>query len=293
MKNAPALHLIEYVLFRAVRGLITALPHNSSRTLGARLGDLGRLVLGGRRRVAEENLAAAFPDRDRAEIKRLTRDCFRHFGASLTETLSIRRFSATELCGRLSYEGWEHLEAGAARPEGCFLMSAHLGYWEIASYPPGLYVRPFHVVGRPLDNPHLDRELAEGRKLFGNAVIPKRGAVRGMLKALKAGHLVGILIDQRVPKEQGILVDFFGRPSRTTPILARLSISTGAPVVPIYAVPEPGGRYRVIFREPIEPEGEGDEAIAALTRRYLEAVENEIRNQPELWLWMHERWKRQ
>ena len=91
----------------------------------------------------------------------------------------------------------------------------------------------------------------------------------------------------------GIAVPFFGRPALTSPVLARLSLRTGAPVVPISAYPEPGGRYRVVVRPPIlPPEGQdGDEAVAALTRRYLEVAEEDIRAHPEMWLWMHRRWE--
>lgn len=292
MKHASLLHRTEYAVYRLVKGLVTALPHRATRSLGWRVGDLAAAVLRHRRRVALENVAAAFPERSAGEHRRLVRGCFRHFGAALCETVSASRFDAVSLCRRFTYEGWEHLEEAAGRPGGFFLLSAHLGYWELASYPPGLYVRPFHIVGRPLDNPLLDRKLAAGRERFGNVVIPKRGAARGMLRALKGGAIVGILIDQRVPAHQPVVeVPFFGLPARTTPTLARLSIATGAPVVPIFAFPEPRGRYRIALRPAVEPQGEGEEAVEALTRRYMALTEAEIRRRPEMWLWMHRRWR--
>ena len=89
----------------------------------------------------------------------------------------------------------------------------------------------------------------------------------------------------------GVLVPFLGHPAWTSPVLAILSLLTRAPVVHLACVPVEGGRYRVSLRPPIEPEGEGPEAEAALTRRYMEEVERDIRLRPELWLWMHRRWR--
>ena len=111
-----------------------------------------------------------------------------------------------------------------------------------------------------------------------------------------SGSRLGILIDQRVRRDDGILVPFFGRDAVTTPVLARLSMRTGAPVVPIFGFMEAGGRWRIAFREPIGPESESgaDEArAAALTARYLAVVEHEIRQRPAEWLWLHDRWKAQ
>jgi KDO2-lipid IV(A) lauroyltransferase len=118
-----------------------------------------------------------------------------------------------------------------------------------------------------------------------------------MLQAVRAGGWAGILIDQRVQPKEAIEVPFFGHPALTTPVLARLSLRTGAPVVPIFAFPEPHGRYRFVARPPIFPPerpaaGESeDSTVLDLTRRYLETAEAEIRRHPEQWLWMHRRWE--
>jgi Kdo2-lipid IVA lauroyltransferase/acyltransferase len=98
-----------------------------------------------------------------------------------------------------------------------------------------------------------------------------------------------------VHPREGIEVPFFGHPAMTTPVLARLSLRTGAPVVPVFAYPAPRSRYQMVVREPIlPPAGVTDlpEAVAALTRRYLAVIEEEIRSRPEMWLWMHRRWDR-
>ncbi len=290
MKQAPVRHRIEYGVYLALKAALRALPHTAARRVGAALGSLAHRLDGGHRRVALRNLALALPQLDEEARARLTRDCFRHFGAAFADLVSSSRFDAVEVCARFSYEGWEHLETAAAAGKGVFLLTAHLGLWEIAALPVGLYKGPLHVVARPADNPFLERELRGLRERFGNRVLHKHGAARPMLKAIRDGGRVAILIDQRVQAREGIQLPFFGHPAWTTPILARMSLRTGAPVVAVYTFAEPGGRYHLIARPPIVPEGDGEEAVAALTERYLQAIEAEIRRRPAAWLWMHRRW---
>ena len=68
---------------------------------------------------------------------------------------------------------------------------------------------------------------------------------------------MGILIDQHMTSPDAIYVDFFGRPAATTSTLAALAIRTGAPVIPLFAFPLPGGRYRMIYEHPVEPPARG------------------------------------
>ena len=293
MKNRPVAHRVEYGFYLAVKGFLRALPHAGARAFGRRLGSLAHALDRRHREVALRNMALALPELAETERRRLVKECFRHFGAALCDAISSTRFTPTELCHRMSLRGWENLDEAERRGKGIFILSAHLGFWELVPPLIGLTRGRMDTVVRPADNPWLDRELRALRERFGNAVIPKRGAARRMLEVLRGGGRVGILIDQRVQEREGIAVSFFGRPALTSPVLARVSLRTGAAVVPITAYSEPGGRYRVVVRSPIlPPEGGGDEeAVTALTRRYLEVAEEDIRAHPEMWLWMHRRWE--
>lgn len=302
MKDAPVRHAIEYGLYRAVKGMVRVVPHAWARRLGQGLGEVVWHLDRRHRKVAQDNLALALPELEAAQRRRLARRCFHHFGAAFGDTLSARRFDLVEMCRRVTLEGWEHVGEARRRaaPRGVFIMTAHMGLWEMAAHVFGTYAGPLHVVGRPLDNPHLDRELVEHRRRFGNRLLPKRGAARGMLRAIADGETVALLIDQRVQPREGIEVPFFGHPAHTTPVLARLSLRFGVPVIPLYALPAPGGRYRIVFKPGIEPpvlpegasDGDREAAVRHLTVRYMEEMEQEIRRHPHLWLWMHRRWRR-
>ena len=292
MKHAPVRHRLEYLGFRPFAGVVRALPHGASRRLGAALGALAGLVDRRRRRTADENLAAAFPEKTAEERSRLVSACFRHFGAAFCDALSAARFDRVELCRRVTTVGLDHLAAAEAAGRGVIVLSAHFGNWEIVPALIATARGPMATVGRPADNPYVDRWIEQIRTRFGNRSLSKRGSVRELFRILAGGGRVGLLIDQRVRPEEGIDVPFFGRPALTSPIVARLALRTGAPIVPVFGDHLPGGRYRVEFHPALRAEGEDDAAATlAMTRRVLEICEQVIRGAPERWLWLHRRWR--
>lgn len=292
MKNAPVRHAVEFGAFALFQGVVRALPHPASRALGGALGALAGRLDRRRRRTADQNLADAFPELAAGERSRITRACFRHFGASFCDALSSLRFDGPELLARLELVGWENFARAAAltQGKGTIVLGSHFGNWEVVPAAIALTVGPLSSVGRRADNPHFDRVVQRLRTRYGNLALDKRGAVREMFRVLERGGRLGLLIDQRVRAEEGIDVPFFGRPALTSPIVARLSQRTGAPVVPVFGEELAGGRYRVEALEPMLPQA-GDDDVT-LSRRYIALLEERARARPELWLWLHDRWKR-
>jgi len=290
MKNAPLLHAVEYGAYRAATAIIRILDLASARQLGAGLGEVAYVSLGRRRRIALDNLSLALPELSIAERKRIARKAFQNMGAAACDAIATRGDDAVDFCSRLTLENWPRLGEAEARGRGLIVVSAHFGFWEVAAQAIGLYRGLFHVVGRPMDNPYLERELGPIRERFGNVMIPKRGAARALMHVLREGGRAGIVIDQRVRPSEGIQLPFFGRPAWSSPLASLLSLRFGAPVVPIFAYPEPNGHYRVVVRDIIEPPASSD-AVEDHARRCLEVIEQEIREQPGLWMWMHDRWK--
>jgi KDO2-lipid IV(A) lauroyltransferase len=290
-KEHPFRYRLELGAYRGAKALMRLLPESARMTLGRWGGQLGYLLDVRHRRVALNNLELAYPEWSPVERKRVAKQSFGNIGAAAVELATSSELDRKSYLQRLDVEGWEHFERAEREESGVLLMTAHIGNWEALAQTMALRGRPVSFVARPLDNPYLEREIRRIRERFGNRTIAKRGAARKLIRTLRAGGITGLLIDQRVHPNEGKAYEFFGHPAHTTPLVARLSLRTGAPVVPVFGIPlEDWKRCRIVFREPIFPEPNGEDAVDRLTLRYLRTIEEAIRQWPDLWLWAHRRW---
>ena len=285
-------HRLEHAGVSAVRGVVRLLPDAVVRQAGALLGLAFYALDRVHRRVAETNLATAFPRRSAADRRTITRAMFVHFGRLLLELLKFSTLDEAGMRRRIEFAGREHAESAYAQGKGVLFVTGHFGFWEIHAIGHGLELQPIGVLARALDNPYLNDLLERVRGRTGNFVIYRQGAVRKVLRALGAGQGVAMLIDQHMHSPDAIYVDFFERPAATTAMLAALALRTGAPVVPVFALPLPGGRYRLIYEHPVAPPDEDSpDAIREFTQRCTDVLEMYVRRHPSQWLWMHRRWR--
>lgn len=283
---------IEYAAVAALRAVVRVLPDAVVRALGSLLGLA--FYVGDRvhRRVADANLATAFPGRTPAERRALTRAMFMHFGRLLLELLKFSTLDEEGIRRRVEFEGLERVEWAYAQGRGVLFFTGHFGYWEIHAIGHALEVQPIGVLARALDNPYLNALLERIRGRTGNFVIYRQGAVRRVLRTLAAGQGVAMLIDQHMQSPDAIYVDFFERPAATTSMLAALALRTGAPVIPVFALPLPGGRYRLIYEHPVPPpDADTPDPVREFTQRCTDVLEMYVRRYPDNWLWMHRRWR--
>jgi KDO2-lipid IV(A) lauroyltransferase len=197
-----------------------------------------------------------------------------------------------EIAAIVTLEGHEHVEAARAAGRGVLFATAHIGSWELCGVAHGWLSGPMGVVARPLDNPLLDRRITAIREMSGNQVIGKRRALGRLLERLRRGEDVALLLDQNVQEQDGIFVQFFGRPAATTTSAALLHLKTGSPIVGGWVEVLPGGRY-VLRYEPLpppEPGGSRAEQVERLTQAINHMIEGWVRRAPQQWLWIHKRW---
>jgi KDO2-lipid IV(A) lauroyltransferase len=285
-------HRVEYLLVAGIRRLVAVLPDAASSALGTCVGLAFYAVDGGHRRLAVQQLRAAFPVRSAAECRAIARATFAHFGRLLVAVLRFSTLTPEQLRARVEFEGEERVRAALSAGRGVIVFSGHFGFWELQGLAHALVLPPMSVLARPLDNPQLHALLEEMRCRTGNRVIYRQGALRRVLRALGANECVAILIDQHIQSADAVPVEFFNRAASTTSALATLSLRTGAPLVPAFALPLRGGRYRFVYEPVVESPGPGSpDPIRELTQRCTDVLEMYVRRHPQLWLWMHRRWR--
>jgi KDO2-lipid IV(A) lauroyltransferase len=234
------------------------------------------------------NLRAAFPDRDARELRKTLDACWRHFGREVLQYLQTQTLSLEEVAARCPLGNPQVLHDAIARGNGTILISAHFGGWEVAGLALMSLVENVRFVARPLDNELLEADLQKLRERTGAEVIDRRKAARSLMRALAENAVVVLLPDQAVLPREGVLAPFVGRPAWTTPVPAKMAIRSRSTIVFAFCIPD-GLRHRVEFEEAIDAEEFADPV--QLTERINDAISRRIRERPDLWLWMHDRWK--
>jgi KDO2-lipid IV(A) lauroyltransferase len=273
-------------------GAVRVMPDRLVRAMGHLLGLAFYTLDRAHRRIAERNLATAFPARTIDQRRAIARGTFTHFGRLLFELLKFSTLSLEAMMDRVEFDGEDRARLAYAQGKGVLFFTGHFGYWELHAIAHGLQIEPIGVLARALDNKHLNRVLEGIRQRTGNTVIYRQRTIRRVMRMLHAGHGIALLIDQHIQGRDAIYVDFFERPAATTAALAALALRTGAPVVPVFALPLGAGRYRMIYEHPVEPpRADSDQAIREFTQRCTDVLEMYVRRHPHLWLWMHRRWR--
>jgi KDO2-lipid IV(A) lauroyltransferase len=282
----------EFLAVRLLIASVQVMPDVLVRACGSALGLAFYTLDRAHRRIATRNLAMAFPVRSARERRTIARRAFAHFGRLLMELLKFSTLSPEAMLARVDVDGEERARAAYAQGKGVLFVTGHFGFWELQAMVHALRVQPIAVLARGLDNARLN-DLLEGiRQRTGNTVIYRKGTIRRVMRVLQAGRGVAVLIDQHIQTRDAIAVDFFQQPAATTGAVAALALRTGAPVVPVFALPLGRGRYRMIYEHAVEPPpADSQDAVREFTQRCTDVLEMYVRRHPELWLWMHRRWR--
>ncbi|MCL5965870.1 MAG: lysophospholipid acyltransferase family protein [Deltaproteobacteria bacterium] len=248
------------------------------------------------RRIGRVNLRIAFPGMTGREAARIVRLCYVRMGTSAAEFVQIPRIDADYIRSRFRIEGKEHPDRSVSETGlGPLCVTGHFGNWELLSHSVGTLFAPVAFIVRPLKNPVFDRIVTERRTWTGNRVLAKVDSAKEVIRELRRGTLVGILIDQNVDRPHGVAVDFFTRKAYTTHGIARIALATGARIHPAFIFRDPADKFRHIVKFgpaiPVNRNASRDEEVERILRRCNEELEKAIREDPTQWLWFHRRWK--
>jgi Kdo2-lipid IVA lauroyltransferase/acyltransferase len=284
-----------------VRGTVrvmSALPLPAGLALGGLVGRLAWLLGPGQRRDMRASLAAAFPEMSAAERDAVGRACLAHLGWLGAEMVALAgRPGRVERYVEVPEEAQAAIGAARRRGKGIVLVLGHIGNWELTSRLSPL-LAPFGVIAKRSWHRSIDG-LAERARAAGGITTLWRGDTstgRSMLRLLKAGGTLGMLIDQDIASVQSVHVPFFGRPAATPRGAADLALRFGAAVLVVTCHRRgrrPGdGHVLEVTEVPYDPAPPDTEAeVVRLTAACVRLQEEAIRRHPAEWVWMHRRWK--
>jgi KDO2-lipid IV(A) lauroyltransferase len=251
-----------------------------------------------RRNLTITNLTMAFPEKTSEEIILLSKKVYTELSRTISEILFMftGKFDIENAIKNRD-EAKEKLQNLAQNsPHGIIFMTAHFSNWELMAHFIAKNGFPMIVIGRKGDNDLIETNITTPmREKYGNSAVSKKKAMLAMMKKLKAGGNVGLLIDQKSGSKHSAKLDFFGQPAETTLSVASLKLALNPTVVPVFVVRDSDGSYELIIDKPIDYVADEiedkEKKLEAMTLKYNQALEAVIRQYPAQWFWMHNRWR--
>ncbi|MDR1460542.1 MAG: lysophospholipid acyltransferase family protein [Campylobacteraceae bacterium] len=255
-------------------------------------------ILKKRRILTISNLTKAYPQKNKREIFALAKACFKSVALTVAEIILIINDKKNIDDFLINKDEVLKIIANITKgnKKGIIFITAHFGNWEILSHFMAMNGYPVIAIGREGDNILIEKNLTKPfREKYGNQNTYKNEAMRKMVKTLRNGGNVGLLIDQKAGSTNSALTNFFGIECRTTTSVANMKLKYDPLVIPLFAKREKNGKYKIIFYGAADYKTEEkqseEEKIKAMTQYYNDILERAVREAPEQWFWMHNRWK--
>jgi heptosyltransferase II len=284
------LDLIVYLFYRAGSAIASALPLRLLFILGEFLGLCAWFILPGYRRLSQRNIAIAFgSEKSPAELRRLVRRHFQRLGANFLCSVKLTTMPAEKILRRVTVENIEAMDRRFRAGIPVVLVLSHLATWELfAQLMPKFvgYVRNASVYQK-LGNRFIDAHVRRTRSRTGLELFDRKDGFQPVIELLRSGGGVGVLSDQHAG-DHGLWTPFFGRLASTSPLAALLAKRTRAAVIAAAVYTQPGARWRMVFIDRFDSPGD---SVESLTAKANDVIEKQIRQAPDDWFWVHNRWK--
>jgi len=282
-----------YGFLRLIIAIFNVLPRNISLFFGTILGYLCYLLYGKERDKADRHLQIAFGDKlSEAERNTVIRKMFLNIIWNFIDVVRIPKYYKSQLRPLIDVEGIEHFEKVYNRGKGVIGVTGHIGNFELlAAFSAGEGYRSA-AIGRELYDKRLNRLLIANRESVGLINIDTKDSPRKLLRLIKEGYALGVLMDTDSARVRSEMIPAFGKLSNTPVGQSIIGLKTGAGFVPMACLRN-GRRYKVVFKPEvtINRTDDFDADVYNITKKCTEVLEEIITEHKDQWIWMHNRWR--
>ncbi|MFN8219215.1 MAG: lysophospholipid acyltransferase family protein [Fimbriimonadales bacterium] len=255
-----------------------------AESAGRRLGRIAYRLDRKHRERTIANLALAFPDESEKWHAETSVKVWEHFGLIAADFLQTPQRTNQEVLDNMTCDGLDIYRETFALGKGVLVLGAHFGNWERLGHFTAAIGIPLTAIARDANDSGLNDMVLDLRRQAGMEIVSRGNAARAVLERLKKGSMVGILPDQNAGDA---FIPFFGKPAGTVLGPGVLHLRSGAPVITTYCARVGPGKYHTFIGEPLPCDGTPESVMLGMNQR-LEAI---IREYPEQYLWLHDRWK--
>lgn len=298
MQISPAREKTEYALLCGVIGLLRILPNGLITGIFRLFGALAFLISFRRRDTTLKNIKLALPEKSRKERLGIAWRAFLNMSEFSGDILRVMagKLSSEQIVSMIDDEELEkYRSVRTDSGRGVIHLTGHLGHWELLAHYAAICGYPSTIVVRQGNNRLIDEKIVmPSRTRYGNRTTYKKNALLFIGKALRHGEAVALLIDQKISIKYGVPVQFFGQEVIAISSSAALQIRLNPLVIPVFVVKTGRKRYKLRVGDPVEWADDGspkEEQIQRLTQRHQSIIEEMVRQYPDQWFWMHNRWR--
>lgn len=243
------------------------------------------------KKYAKANLDFVYGDTLSQERKKeIIKNSYKNLVYNLYEFIENQTLDLEGFEEKITVENEHYMLDAIKNKRKIILITAHYGNWEYGSSFIPLKYAPTTMVGRPMNNKYLNKELDATRTKNNTQMLTKRDASRGLVKALRQNRILGLVIDQH--NGSGIDVEFMGHKVKQADSTSRLAFKFDAIIIPIFFTMKSFGKYEAKFCDPIEPKDfAGEDKISMLTQAQADVMQEHILEHPDQWFWQHKRFK--
>ena len=292
-KYKPYRYLI-YGIARLAAWLFFLLPRAAALSVARLLGRMAYALISRHRRSALQNLRTAFPEKSESETKQIACQVFENLAQTAAEVIQFPKLNLKKVERFVEIgNAFEIYDKLLSEKRGLISITSHIGNWELLAGIFALKGYQGKAVARKLRYPPFQHWIESLRLSIHLGTIYRDESPKKMFRLLEQNEILGVLPDQDLSNLKGVFVEFFGRPAYTSVAPVKLSLATGAPILTNFLIRLPGDRYRIVMGEVIRPvvTTTKEAAIFESTERWMQSCESMIRQYPEQWGWMHNRWK--
>lgn len=285
-------HGIEYLFVLVFLGLVRLTPIRLTPFLARLAGRVARIVTPKRVRIANENLKAARPGFTPGQRSRIVKALYTNLAGNAVDSIRPVQMVKQVHVPAQALDRLDRLKAIASGGRPLIFVGGHYGAWELLfCYLASLFPN-VHVLAKQQRNKLVDRLINKLRLKLGGTIVPSHRAPRVLSRLFRKEGSVFYFVGDQDGGGEGIVIDFLGRPTSYARGLALYSYRYDALTVPIFLKRENPG-YTLEIGDAIEPDPEAKkgEEIRRIVSAYSDALAEQVRKDPEQWLWTHRRWK--